>query len=104
MFEFMMARSKAHWQAQGYWRFLNRMLFMAAEPERRHIVMQRFYGLKQPLIERFYAGRSTLADRVRILTGKPPVAITAALRCLPPSSALGGARADNNKAIHEETS
>ena len=57
------------------------------EPDRRWVVMQRFYGLNQPLIERFYAGRSTWLDKVRILTGKPPVAILRALKCLPQSSA-----------------
>lgn len=80
-------RSRSHWSAQAYWRFLNRMLFLAAEPDRRWLVMQRFYGLNQPLIERFYAGRSTLADKLRILTGRPPVAILRALKCLPQRSA-----------------
>ncbi len=83
----MESRGKAHWAAQGYWRFLNRMLFLAAEPDRRWFVMQRFYGLKQGLIERFYAGTSDLADKARILTGRPPVAILRALKCLPQSSA-----------------
>jgi lycopene beta-cyclase len=63
------------------------MLFLAAEPDRRWFVMQRFYGLRQGLVERFYAGRSTLADKARILTGRPPVAILRALKCLPESSA-----------------
>ncbi|TNF90058.1 MAG: lycopene cyclase [Gammaproteobacteria bacterium] len=85
--QFMERWGKRHWKAQGYWRFLNRMLFLAAEPDRRWFVMQRFYGLHQGLVERFYAGRSTLADKVRILTGKPPVAILRALKCLPESSA-----------------
>ena len=79
--------SRQHWQAQGFWRFLNRMLFIAAEPDRRWLVMQRFYGLNRDLVERFYAGRSTTADKARILTGKPPVAILRALKCLPESSA-----------------
>jgi lycopene beta-cyclase len=78
---------KKHWKGQGYWRFLNRMLFLAAEPDRRWFVMQRFYGLRQGLVERFYAGRSSFADKVRILTGRPPVAILRALKCLPQSSA-----------------
>ncbi len=80
-------RSRAHWSGQAYWRLLNRMLFLAAEPDQRWVVMQRFYGLSQPLIERFYAGRSTLADKLRILTGRPPVAILRALKCLPERSA-----------------
>ena len=60
---------------------------LAAEPDKRWIIMQRFYGLNQPLIERFYAGRSTVGDKVRILTGRPPVAILRALKCLPQRSA-----------------
>jgi lycopene beta-cyclase len=79
--------SKRHWRQQALLRFLNRMLFLAAEPDRRWVVMQRFYGLNQGLIERFYGGASTFSDKVRILTGKPPVAILRALRCLPQRSA-----------------
>lgn len=85
--QFVEQLGKRDWKAQGYWRFLNRMLFLAAEPDRRWFVMQRFYGLRQGLVERFYARRSTLADKARILTGKPPVAILRALKCLPQSSA-----------------
>ncbi|SFV38432.1 lycopene beta-cyclase [Devosia crocina] len=67
---------------QGFYRLLNRMLFRAARPERRHLVLQRFYRLPQPVIERFYAGRSTPGDIARILVGKPPVPIHRALACL----------------------
>lgn len=87
MFSFLSDHSKQHWRRQAYWRLLNRMLFIAAEPDQRHVVMRRFYGLRQPLVERFYAGKSTLLDKIRILTGKPPVAILRAVRCLPASSA-----------------
>ena len=65
-----------------YYRFLNRMLFRAALPGRRYLVLQRFYKLPQSLIERFYAGRTTLADKARILIGKPPVPIHRALGCV----------------------
>ncbi len=94
--QFMERWGRNHWKAQGFWRFLNRMLFLAAEPDRRWFVMQRFYGLQQGLVERFYAGQSTLADKARILTGRPPVAILRALKCLPQSSASAhrGQRAD----------
>jgi len=61
---------------------LNRMLFRAARPDQRYRVLERFYRLPQPLIERFYAGETTLADKARILSGKPPVPIGAALTCL----------------------
>jgi lycopene beta-cyclase len=73
---------------QGFYRLLNRMLFRAAEPSRRHLVLQRFYRLPQPLIERFYAGRTTAWDICRILVGKPPVPVHRALACLTERSLL----------------
>lgn len=75
--------SLAEAKAQGFYRLLSRMLFEAADPDERRHVMQRFYRLPEPLIERLYAGRSTLADKARILTGRPPVPVGRALRCLP---------------------
>ncbi len=75
------------WQRQGFFRLLNRMLFLAGRPENRWQVMQRFYGLSESLIGRFYAGDTTALDKLRVLTGKPPVpmgqAVSAALRYLP---------------------
>ena len=75
-------QSKAAWKGRGYYRLLNRMLFRAAAPDRRYRVLERFYRLSQPLIERFYAGEASFADKVRILSGKPPVPIGAAMKCL----------------------
>ncbi len=75
---------KARWRAHHFSRLLNRMLFRAAKPELRYVVLQRFYGLPQPLIERFYAGQSTSGDRLRILIGKPPVPILRAIKALAP--------------------
>jgi lycopene beta-cyclase len=63
------------------------MLFGAGKPENRYRMLERFYRLPEPLIERFYAGRSTRADMVRILAGKPPVPLAGAL-----SSLVGGGR------------
>lgn len=68
------------WRSQGFYRLLNRMLFLAGRPDQRWRVMQRFYGLGAPLIERFYARRLTVADRIRILAGKPPVPVLEAMR------------------------
>jgi lycopene beta-cyclase len=76
------ALSRASWRRQRFLRLLNRMLFEAARPERRHLVLARFYRLSEGLIERFYAGRTTLADRVRLLVGRPPVPVGRALRCV----------------------
>jgi lycopene beta-cyclase len=76
------AYSRAHWRRTGFFRLLNRMLFGAAAPAERYRVLERFYGLPRPLIERFYAGQSTWADRARLLAGRPPVPLSAALGCL----------------------
>lgn len=82
------AHSKATWDKRGYYRLLNRMLFRACEPDQRYRVLERFYRLPQPLIERFYAGQAGLGDKARILIGKPPVPVSAALRVLSESSVL----------------
>jgi lycopene beta-cyclase len=76
------AWAQAHWRKGGFYRMLTRMMFGAGEPRQRFRMLERFYRLPEPLIERFYAGRSTLADRVRILAGKPPVPLSGALATL----------------------
>jgi lycopene beta-cyclase len=67
------------WRRQRFFRLLNRMLFLAGSPDRRWRVMQRFYGLPAPLIAHFYAGRLSLQDKARLLSGKPPVPVGQAL-------------------------
>lgn len=42
--------------------------------------MQRFYGLPDGLIQRFYAGRLTPLDKLRIVSGKPPVPVGQAIQ------------------------
>lgn len=84
------ARSKAAWRQRSFLRLLNRMLFRACAPEARYRVLERFYRLSTPLIQRFYAARLTWRDRARILVGKPPVPIGAAIPCIPERSVLGG--------------
>ncbi len=68
-----------HWHGGRFDRLLARMLFKAADPPERYRILERFYRLPAPLIARLYAGRSTLADRARILAGKPPVSIRRAI-------------------------
>jgi lycopene beta-cyclase len=70
------------WRRRGFYRMLNRMLFHAARPHERYKVLQRFYRLPEGLIGRFYAGRSTRADMLRTLIGKPPIPIPVALKAL----------------------
>ena len=70
------------WKRGRFLRGLNRMMFYAAAPEERFRILQRFYGLPADLVERFYAGKLTLADQARILSGRPPVSATKALKAL----------------------
>jgi lycopene beta-cyclase len=74
--------ARDQWRRRGFYRMLDKMLFRAAEPEERYRVLERFYRLDPRLIGRFYAGRSTMTDKARILTGKPPVPIGRAIRAI----------------------
>lgn len=67
------------WKSRGFYRYLNRLLFEAAEPGERYKVIERFYGLSGNLVRRFYAGQSTMADQLRTLVGKPPVPLGRAI-------------------------
>ncbi|MGI4875851.1 MAG: lycopene beta-cyclase CrtY [Janthinobacterium lividum] len=74
--------SESTWGARKFYRFLNRMLFDAAEPAERYRVLQRFYRLDAALVRRFYAGRSTTWDMLRTLIGRPPVPLGRAIGVL----------------------
>jgi lycopene beta-cyclase len=74
--------AKRTWKARGFYRMLAAMLFRAAEPDQRYRVLERFYRLDPKLIARFYAGQSTHFDRLRVLSGKPPVPIGRAVAAI----------------------
>jgi len=76
------AHARAAWNARGFYRLLDRMLFKAAEPAERYRVLERFYRLSPALIGRFYAGTSTPGDKLRILAGKPPVPVGRAIKAI----------------------
>jgi lycopene beta-cyclase len=76
------AHARAAWNKRGFYRVLDRMLFRAAEPTQRYRILERFYGLDERLVARFYAGRSTALDKARILAGRPPVPVGRAIRAL----------------------
>lgn len=78
----LQSHSKRLWGARTFYRGLNRMLFTAAEPGERFRILERFYTLPRPLIERFYGDRLTLADKLRILTGRPPISMRRAFGAL----------------------
>ena len=67
------------WQARAFFRMLNRLLFRAAAPEARARVLEQFYRRSPDLIARFYAGQLTAFDRLRLLSGRPPVSVRLAL-------------------------
>jgi len=75
-------RARAHWRATKFYRTLGSLLFGAARPSERWRVFEHFYRLPQVPIERFYAGRSTTLDKLRIFSGKPPVPVGRALSAL----------------------
>jgi lycopene beta-cyclase len=79
LFDTVRQHALQRWRTYGFFRLLNRMLFLAGKPEHRYRVMRRFYGLSEPLIQRFYAGQLKPSDKLRILIGKPPVPIREAL-------------------------
>lgn len=79
-------RARRQWRSTRFFRRLGRMMF-GASPEDRWPVFERFYRLDASLIERFYAGRHTLADRVRILWGRPPIPLSAVGARQPPLGA-----------------
>ena len=85
------SRARRHWNATRFYRQLGAMLFAAA-PEQRWRVFARFYRLPEGLIERFYAGRSTFADRARILCGRPPLPLGRALGAFLPGTGRGTTR------------
>ena len=67
------------WTRTRFFRLLNRMLFRAGRPDQRYRVLERFYGLSPNIITNFYAAKLTLAQKARILIGKPPVPVSEAI-------------------------
>ncbi|QIK79654.1 lycopene beta-cyclase CrtY [Sphingomonas piscis] len=67
------------WGERRFFQLLNRMLFRAATPDERYRVLEHFYRLPEATIGRFYAADLTMGDKLRILTGTPPVPIGRAL-------------------------
>jgi len=73
------AFSAARWNARGFFRLLNRLLFRAARPDQRVRVLEQFYRRPAGLIARFYGARLTRMDQVRLMSGRPPVSVFRAL-------------------------
>ncbi len=80
--ELLHGHARHTWRARSFYRLLDRMLFRASAPDERYRVLEHFYRLNPALVGRFYAGQTTMLDQARILTGKPPVKISAAVRAI----------------------
>jgi lycopene beta-cyclase len=61
-----------HARQARYCVLLNRLMFGAFGLEAQRNVLERFYRLPEPTIERFYALLLSHADQLRILCGRPP--------------------------------
>lgn len=76
------ARAERNWRRRGFFELLNRMLFRAADPDQGYRVLEHFYRLPPGLIARFYSADLSMLDKLRILSGKPPVPLRRALSVL----------------------
>jgi lycopene beta-cyclase len=64
--------SRNHERQLGFLFALTRMMFTGFAPEQRFQVLEHFYRLPEPLIERFYAAQLGMLDRARLFWGAPP--------------------------------
>lgn len=80
--ELLHGHARRTWKQRRFYRMLAAMLFRAAEPGERYRILERFYKLDAGLIARFYAGQSTAIDRLRVLSGKPPVPVGRAISAI----------------------
>ena len=97
--------ARRHWHDQRLFRLLNRFLFVAADPSARVRVLERFYRLPQPVIERFYASalnRSDVARLMAVMAAKPPVGMLRALSAM--SETAGWQFAARHRAKRSELS
>lgn len=79
VYQLLRSEAERDWRAGAFYRLLNRMLFSAATPNQRYAVLEHFYRLDPALIGRFYSGQLGSLDKLRILTGKPPVSVARAI-------------------------
>jgi lycopene beta-cyclase len=73
--------ARESWERGSFCRFFNRLLLTAAEPEQGWRVLAHLYSMPDAVVGRFHAGRSTRLDKLRLLSGRPPVSLRRAARC-----------------------
>ena len=59
--------SRRHWESQGFFRVLNRMMFRGAKPEERVRIFSSFYKHDDGVIARFYAGKLSFTDKLQAM-------------------------------------
>jgi len=64
--------ARAHAAQRPFLRLLTRLMFTCFAPDQRYSVLQHFYRLPEPVIERFYAAQLGALDRARVFWGAPP--------------------------------
>ena len=79
LYRLLRDRAERVWSERRFFQLLNRMLLHAADPAERYRVLEHFYRLPVGVIARFYAAQLTPFDKLRILSGRPPVPIGRAL-------------------------
>jgi lycopene beta-cyclase len=82
LYKLIRKRSFRLWRRGRYFRLLNRMLYLGSPPDVRYVMLEYFYRLPTKTIDRFYAGALTRMDKLRIVTGKPPIEVPRAIRSL----------------------
>lgn len=80
--EKMIVRAAQRWRETAYYRMLDSMMFYGAGTADRYKILERFYRLSPALISRFYAGRSRWTDKLRIISGKPPIPVGRGLKAI----------------------
>ncbi len=68
--------AREHRRQSRFAHLLNRLMFCAYPPHERWHVLERFYGLPEATIARFYALQLRTGDRLRILSGRPPTGLS----------------------------
>jgi lycopene beta-cyclase len=71
---FLQRAARRHWSSQAFFRLLNRMLFHGVEPHDRVKIFASFYQNDDALIGRFYAGRMSRFDQLKVLAKGAPMA------------------------------
>ena len=61
--------SRRHWDSQGFFRVLNRMMFRGAKPTERVRIFSSFYKHDEGVIARFYAGKLSFTDKLIAMRG-----------------------------------